>query len=51
MSFDTLTIIGILAAVLSGGFLVALVARNDAGSRKARGLIGGRDSAQGPSHP
>lgn len=29
MSFDTFTIVGILAALLSGGFLVALVACND----------------------
>ncbi len=30
MSFDTLTIVGIFAALLSGGFLIALVLRNDA---------------------
>lgn len=29
MSFDALTIAGILAAVLCGGFLIALVAGND----------------------
>jgi hypothetical protein len=29
MSFDALTIAGILAAVLAGGFLVALVSQND----------------------
>ncbi len=29
MSFDALTIVGICAAILSGGFLIALVARND----------------------
>ena len=33
MSFDTLTIVGILTALLSGGFLIALVARNDADER------------------
>jgi hypothetical protein len=34
MSFDTLSIFGIFYAALSGGFLVALVARNDADSRE-----------------
>jgi hypothetical protein len=29
MSFDTLTIVGIFYAILSGGFLVALAARNN----------------------
>jgi hypothetical protein len=33
MSFDALTITGILAALLSGGFLIALVRGNDAGSK------------------
>jgi hypothetical protein len=29
MSFDALTILGILAGILSGGFLIALAARNE----------------------
>ncbi len=29
MSFDALTILGILASILSGGFLIALTASND----------------------
>jgi len=29
MSFDALTLVGILAGLLSGGFLIALVARID----------------------
>ena len=33
MSFDAFTIAGIFYAILSGGFLIALAARNDAGSR------------------
>ena len=36
MSFDALTIVGILATVLSGGFLVALVSRNDSATRRNR---------------
>jgi hypothetical protein len=31
LSFDTLTIVGILAAIVCGGFLVALVSCNDLG--------------------
>lgn len=31
MSFDALTIAGIIAGVLSGGFLIALVAGNGTG--------------------
>lgn len=31
MSFDALTIVGIVAGVLSGGFLIALVAGNGMG--------------------
>lgn len=34
MSFDTLTIVGIFYAVLSGGFLVALAARNTVDARE-----------------
>jgi len=30
MSFDALTMIGIFTSILSGGFLIALVSRNDA---------------------
>jgi hypothetical protein len=33
MSFDALTIGGLLAAVLSGGFLVGLVSHNDSRGR------------------
>ncbi|MBS1202647.1 MAG: hypothetical protein H6R22_1156 [Chromatiaceae bacterium] len=33
MIFDTLTIVGILTALLSGGFLIALVSRDDVGVR------------------
>lgn len=29
MSFDALTIAGIVAAIVAGGFLIALVSRND----------------------
>lgn len=36
MSFDSLTILGILATVLCGGFLVALVSRNDTATRTTR---------------
>lgn len=40
MSFDTLTIAGILSALLSGGFLIALVARNDVATRAYDRLVG-----------
>lgn len=40
MSFDTLTIAGILAAILSGGFLIALASRNDSGTSQNERLIG-----------
>jgi hypothetical protein len=33
MSFDTFTLIGILAALISGGFLIALVACDDRSGR------------------
>ncbi|WP_295577922.1 hypothetical protein [uncultured Lamprocystis sp.] len=33
MSFDAFTITGILAAILSGGFLIGLVSRNDTRGR------------------
>lgn len=39
MSFDALTILGILASLLCGGFLVALVCCNDTSSRVSRRLI------------
>lgn len=39
MSFDTLTIAGILCAILSGGFLIALVSRNDAPGREEGPMI------------
>ena len=35
MSFDVATVTGIIAALLSGGFLIALAARNDAGAHHA----------------
>lgn len=44
MSFDTLTIAGILSAILSGGFLIALASRNEVGRREDDPLIG--DAAQ-----
>jgi hypothetical protein len=47
MSFDTLTIVGIFAALLSGGFLIALVSRNDAGRRYANQVMG--DSRTSPA--
>jgi len=34
MSFDAFTITGILAAILSGGFLIGLVSRNDTRGRQ-----------------
>jgi hypothetical protein len=40
MNFDTLTIAGILSAILSGGFLIALVLRNDTRERPPERLIG-----------
>jgi hypothetical protein len=44
MSFDALTIGGLLAAVLSGGFLVGLVSHNDRRSRgESAGERGGAD--------
>lgn len=36
MSFDALTIWGILSAIVCGGFLVALVRRTDASARSAQ---------------
>jgi hypothetical protein len=41
MSFDTLTIAGILSAILSGGFLIALASRNIGDLRDEERLIGG----------
>lgn len=38
MSFDALTILGILSIVLCGGLLVTLVNRNDAGVRSTQRL-------------
>ena len=45
MSFDTFTLIGILAALISGGFLIALVACND---RSGRGLCRFNDGKETP---
>lgn len=42
MSFDTLTIAGILSAILCGGFLIALTLRNDSATRAREPLIGAR---------
>lgn len=42
MSFDTFTIVGILSALISGGFLVALVSRNDIGRRQSRSSLESR---------
>ncbi len=39
MSFDTLTIAGILSAILSGGYLIALASRNDSGTRPDERLM------------
>ncbi|MGE5154505.1 MAG: hypothetical protein ACM3ST_10855 [Bdellovibrio bacteriovorus] len=39
MSFDTLTIAGILSSILSGGFLIALASRNGGGRRDEDRLI------------
>lgn len=50
MSFDTLTIAGILSAILCGGFLIALASRNDAGERQGEPLIGDA-AAAAESHP
>jgi len=50
MSFDTLTIIGILAAIIAGGFLIALVSCND-GRCKSVNLIGSRRSADDRARP
>jgi len=41
MSFDALTMIGIFTSILSGGFLIALVSRNDAGELHANPACGG----------
>jgi hypothetical protein len=46
MSFDALTILGILATVLSGGFLVALVSRNDSTVRRNRGFAPRSEGAE-----
>ena len=35
MSFDALTILGISSSVLCGGFLIALIKRNDSGNPHA----------------
>ncbi|MFD2112381.1 hypothetical protein [Thiorhodococcus fuscus] len=45
MSFDALTILGILSAILCGGFLVALVNRNDSGARSAQRLSDSKDGS------
>ncbi len=42
MSFDALTIAGLLLAVLSGGFLVGLVSHNDRSSSKAKAVVNGQ---------
>lgn len=51
MSFDALTIMGILAVVLCGGFLVALVKRNDPSARVAKQLAAAEDGSPVNSRP
>jgi hypothetical protein len=46
MSFDALTITGLIAAVLCAGFLGALINRDDAGVARPSS-IGGSDKADG----
>lgn len=48
MSFDTLTIAGILSAILSGGFLIALTLRNDPVVQADEPLIGAVPETAGP---
>ncbi len=48
MSFDALTIAGLLLAVLSGGFLVGLVSHND---RSSRGQSQAQTAALNPHDP
>jgi hypothetical protein len=40
MSFDALTISGLVAATLCGGFLIALIGRNDADARRQPRITG-----------
>ena len=47
MSFDALTMIGIFTSILSGGFLIALVARNDACELRAGPVYGGEGPLTG----
>lgn len=51
MSFDALTILGILAVVLCGGFLVALVRRNDPSARVAKQLATSEEGSPANSRP
>lgn len=50
MSFDLLTIVGIIGSVLCGGFVFALVARNDRDTHPNGGFIHGADEP-GAVHP
>lgn len=40
MSFDALTITGLIAAILCSGFLIALITRDDADTIRQAGLTG-----------
>ncbi|WP_200328265.1 hypothetical protein [Thiocystis violacea] len=44
MSFDALTILGISSSVLCGGFLIALVNRNESKRPRAKAKTGPEDS-------
>lgn len=46
MSFDALTIAGLLLALLSGGFLVGLVSHNDRSSSTAAAASTGQGRAE-----
>ena len=46
MSFDALTITGLIAAILCAGFLIALINRDDAGTTRPS-RIRGADKADG----
>lgn len=46
MSFDALTITGLIAAVLCAGFLIALINRDDAGTARPSRICGA-DEADG----
>jgi hypothetical protein len=43
MSFDALTIAGILSALLAGGFFLGLFSHNDTGSHDTRQTAAGKE--------